>query len=95
MQNIDMLWQIGLPIVGSLTGAVVFLWKSMHSYLTTSEKRLNKKLAECETKHEERDMWAVNMSEKVGKLEGLMEGHKQAREDLKKLSDQVIILLNK
>jgi hypothetical protein len=33
------------------------------------------------------------MSEKVGKLEGLMEGHRQAREDLKELSAKVAELI--
>jgi hypothetical protein len=39
-------------------------------------------------------MWAVAMSEKVGRLEGLMEGHERAREDLKSLSDKVVVLLD-
>lgn len=89
-----MMLKVATPVVGSLAAAVAVLWRSMHKQMTFTEKRLNKKLQECEDRHIDRDMWAVAMSEKVGRLEGLMEGHNQAREDLQSLSDKVAGLIH-
>lgn len=92
--NIEFILKLCTPIVGGLAAAITVLWKSMHKQMVNTEKRVSKKLQECEDRHVDRDMWTVSMSEKVGRLEGLMEGHEQAREDLKSLSDKVVVLLN-
>jgi hypothetical protein len=92
--NIEFILKLCTPIVGGLAAAVTVLWRSMHRQMVNTETRVCTKLKECEDRHVERDMWTVSMSEKVGRLEGLMEGHEQAREDLKSLSDKVVLLLD-
>jgi len=103
--NKDVFWQFvkyATPIVVALSGAVTVLWKAVYkqmndtqTQLIESKTELTAKLDQCEEKHHEQNLWAVAMSEKVGKLEGMMEGHNQAREDLKELSNNVIALLKK
>lgn len=90
-----------VPVVVSLAGAVGVLWKAVYKQmndtkeeLITNKAELSAKLDQCEAKHKEQHEWAVSMSEKVGRLEGQMEGHTQAREDLRELSSAVIDLLH-
>ena len=92
--DLEFIFKLGAPIVGGLAAAITVLWRSMHRQMVSTEKNISKKLQECEDRHVERDMWAVSMSEKVGRVEGLMEGHEQAKEDLKSLSDKVVLLLD-
>ena len=92
--DLEFIFKLGTPIVGGLAAAITVLWRSMHRQMVNTETKISKKLQECEDRHVERDMWAVAMSEKVGRLEGLMEGHERAREDLKSLSDKVVVLLD-
>ena len=91
--SLDIIYQIVIPLVMSLSGAIAVLWRAMHRQMIKTEKRISSKLEDCEKRHKERDKWSVEMSEKVGKLEGLMEGHKQAREDLRNLSVKVANLI--
>jgi len=92
-ESLESLYKIGLPVIVSLSGAIAVLWKAMHHQMIKTEKRISLKLEDCEKRHVERDKWTVEMSEKVGKLEGLMEGHRQAREDLRNLSVKVADLI--
>ena len=95
IENLDIIYKLGVPLVVSLSGAVAVLWKAMHSQMVKTEKRISVKLNDCESRHVERDKWSVEMSEKVGRLEGLMEGHRQAREDLRDLSSRVVDILHR
>jgi len=92
-ESLETIYQIILPLIMSLSGAIAVLWRAMHHQMVKTEKRISVKLKDCEDRHVERDKWSVEMSEKVGKLEGLMEGHRQAREDLKELSAKVAELI--
>ena len=92
-ESLDSLYKFIIPLVMSLSGAIAVLWKAMHHQMIKTEKRISVKLKDCEDRHVERDKWSVEMAEKVGKLEGLMEGHKQAREDLRNLSVKVADLI--
>jgi hypothetical protein len=92
-EGLETVYKIILPLIMSLSGAIAVLWRAMHHQMLKTEKRISVKLNDCEDRHVERDKWSVEMSEKVGKLEGLMEGHRQAREDLKELSAKVAELI--
>jgi hypothetical protein len=76
---------IGFMVIG-LTGAVGALWKSLRATASRTEKDLE----QCRAEHKERDAQLLGLTEKVGHLEGMMEGHAQARADLRQLSDLVI-----
>ena len=93
--ELDSLVKIGGPIASAMAGALAVLWRAMHRQMIATERRVSKKLKDCEDRHVERDLWALSMSEKIGRLEGLMEGHDQAREDLRDLSSKVIEIIHK
>ena len=76
--------------------AISMLWRRLalgdrksDERTAATETRLMTKLDECEKKHEAANKEIVTLSEKVGHLEGEMEGHKQAREDLRRMGDEV------
>ena len=85
-----------------LGGAVAALWRHSLRKTEDTERRLKTALDKCEVGHREtadkREQDQEVMREltgKVGKLEGLYQGHEQARKDLRGLNDHVLALLNK
>lgn len=89
--------KVASPIVVTLSGAVGVLWKVINNSISKAEKRefnLSSQLLECNNLHRQRDELNCKMSEKIGRLEGMMTGHKQAREDLQELSQTVINIIN-
>jgi len=96
LSNWDVI-KIATPVVATLSGAVAALWKIINKSMTKAEIREEKlaaELTECNNLHRERDILQVEMASKIGKLEGLMIGHEQAREDLRSLSEVVINLIH-
>lgn len=81
-------------IVG-LSSAVGIMWKVLTTQQIRVETRLSDKLEKCETKHESQHGDMLKLTGRVNKLEGMFEGHRQAREDLKGLSDYVLEHIHK
>lgn len=63
--------EILIGAVCSLAGAIVYLYKSQ----IKGVQKVNKKLDQCEKKHESAQVKMLELSEKVGKLSGYQELH--------------------
>jgi len=77
-----------------MTSAISVMWRSLHNNQkkieersVASESRLIIKLDRCEEKHIEKDLWARSITQTVGELKGKLQGHAEAREDTKVLSE--------
>lgn len=81
---------IGVTLVGTVTA----LWKVIHTSMKTTEERLTGKLDECESKHEEANRQIIDLTEKVGRVEGIVEGFNMARSEIRGLSEAVLERLN-
>lgn len=79
--------------MGALASAIVYLFRRLHTVATSVHNDVSEKLNKCEEKHEESNIRMIEMSEKLGRLEGRMEGYGQARADMHKLSNKVLEII--
>lgn len=84
-----------VAIISTLAGSVGLLHRNQTARADKTEERLTHKLDECEHKHESATTQMMKIEGELGLLKGRMEGHAQAREDLRGLSDYVIQHLHK
>ena len=75
--------------IATLTGAVVYLWRTMYlkslraeEISIKTEEKLEGRWLECERKHNETKDSLHVTDTKVASLEGRMEGYDQAKKDL-------------
>ena len=70
-------------ITASLVGAIGILWKMLMAHMTDKLNKTEEKLEECETKHEQANQNIIDLSGRLGKLEGLvMSQSKKALDEL-------------
>ena len=65
-------------LLGAITGLVAgigYLHKRLSDSFSSTTKRLNDKLDECEYKHQEANVKLIELAEQVGKLLGYKELH--------------------
>jgi len=84
-------------VIAALVSAIGVMWKVLHGNMKSSEERLEKqlnaqdeKLSDCEERHAEKDRWAMDISEKIGELQGVVTGRQQFKEHLVELTGEVI-----
>lgn len=100
--SISALIAIATPVLGSLAGAIVFLFRMLHSHATATKTELK----ECQDKHDVEMQERIKIVERIGTLEGKIEGYDFGkidgrREELEKqelriaeLTDNVLKLIH-
>jgi len=58
-------------IVVALSGGMIVLWRNNHETVQARIKRAEEKLDACETNHKEANTALIQLSERVGNLEGM------------------------
>jgi hypothetical protein len=95
-------------VILTLVGAVGIMWTIVQSKSKSVEKRLSEQiefgkeaveeskaaLKECYDSNHLKDESLLSLTGRVGKLEGRLEGHEQAREDIKEMSENYAKVLN-
>lgn len=83
------------PAATALAAAVTALWRQSNKTHTNVIERLSAKLDECEDDTDTHHEWAVCISERVGKLEGIVETQSQKNQEVTTFCDQIIQRLDK
>ena len=100
--------QLASYVIITLVTAIGLMWKIVQSKTKSCELRLmdqitNSKeiieegkqdLRECYESHMVKDENLLNLTGRVGRLEGRLEGHEEAREDLRQMSENYVRVLN-
>ena len=82
-----------LTVIGTLVAGLVTAIAALWKHQVTNQTLIATKLDHCESAHASANVEIRTMVEKVGKLEGVMIGHEQAREDFKTaVADSVVDL---
>lgn len=86
----DVLVYVGI-IVTSLVGVVGVLWKMLMANLQLRLEKTEEKLDECETKHSEATHSLINLSARLGKLEGIVSSvSKESLNDVRSNDDSSV-----
>ena len=77
----ELIIKIVTPAVTALAGAIIFLWRQVGNKAAATEKILHEKaketelkLASCEDQHSEASKQIIELTGRVGRMEGRMEG---------------------
>jgi|TARA_R110002096_G_scaffold55026_13_gene141635 dTDP-4-amino-4,6-dideoxygalactose transaminase len=81
-------------VVVTMAGTVAGIAKLFHNTVKKDKEEVAAKLDLCQTEHKAKDIWALDIQGRMGNLEGMMEGHKQARTDMKGLSNSILTKLD-
>lgn len=79
-----------VPAAGALVAAVTTMWRQSNKTQERVIHRLESEVDECETRAVEQHEWALEISERVGNLEGTVQAQAQSQEQLMDLCDRIV-----
>lgn len=86
--------QTVLTIVGAagsaLVATVIALWKQFHTTVVDTKKEITKRWEDCEEKHDQANTHLIELSSKVGVMEGKIKTYEGVNSRLEQLTEAVL-----